>query len=64
MDHTLFRLISTLSTANLEICLTERNEIKEKLDPSARLVKLNQEYYFVNLYLLLWWTGGDRVGDK
>jgi len=35
MDHTLFRLISTLSTANLEICLTERNEIKEKLDPSA-----------------------------
>nr|CAB3472716.1 unnamed protein product [Digitaria exilis] len=26
----------------------ERNEIKEKLDPSARLVKLNQEYYFLN----------------
>jgi len=63
-SHPLSPYIYSLNSKFGHLPDKERNEIKEKLDPSARLVKLNQEYYFVNLYLLLWWTGGDRVGDK
>jgi len=63
-SHPLSPYIYSLNSKFGHLPDKERNEIKEKLDPSARFVKLNQEYYFVNLYLLLWWTGGDRVGDK
>ena len=63
-SHPLSPYIYSLNSKFGHLPDKERNEIKEKLDPSARLVKRNQEYYFVNLYLLLWWTGGDRVGDK
>ena len=48
-SHPLSPYIYSLNSIFGHLPDKERNEIKEKLDPSARLVKLNQGYYFVNL---------------
>lgn len=74
-SHPLSPYIYSLNSKFGHLPDKERNEVKEKLDPSARLVKLNQEDYFAHLYvflfctqysfcLWLWWTGGDGVVYK